>query len=134
LPADVLAALQRGSSIEAIKLLRESTGLGLKEAKDIIDQHLKGNPAPLPVAADQASLSSAVAAALESGNKIEAIRRLRKETGLGLKQSKELIESFKNERNPQSAGLSPGEVRKSSGSLWFAVGLAALAVIVYYFA
>jgi ribosomal protein L7/L12 len=37
LPAQVRAALMAGSKIEAIKLLREATGLGLKEAKDKVD-------------------------------------------------------------------------------------------------
>ena len=37
LPAQVLAALERGQKIEAIKLLRELRGLGLKEAKDIVE-------------------------------------------------------------------------------------------------
>lgn len=38
LPAEVLLALQQGNKIEAIKLLRLRTGLGLKEAKDEIDR------------------------------------------------------------------------------------------------
>ncbi|MBK7052371.1 MAG: hypothetical protein RL710_3348 [Pseudomonadota bacterium] len=37
LPADVLDALLSGNKIEAIKLLRQRTGIGLKEAKDQID-------------------------------------------------------------------------------------------------
>ena len=37
LPADVLDALLSGNKIEAIKLLRQRTGLGLKEAKDQIE-------------------------------------------------------------------------------------------------
>lgn len=37
LPPDVLAALQRGNKIEAIKLMRQATGLGLKEAKDAVE-------------------------------------------------------------------------------------------------
>ncbi len=37
LPPDVLEALQRGRTIEAIKLLRTSRNMGLKEAKDAID-------------------------------------------------------------------------------------------------
>ncbi len=36
-PADVVAALDRGEKIEAIKRLRAATGLGLKEAKDRVD-------------------------------------------------------------------------------------------------
>ena len=34
---DVIAALDSGRPIEAVKLLRQETGLGLKEAKDVID-------------------------------------------------------------------------------------------------
>lgn len=45
LPPDVLAALERGHAIEAIKLLRTATGLGLKQAKDVIDEHARTFPA-----------------------------------------------------------------------------------------
>jgi hypothetical protein len=38
LPADVRAALEKGAWIEAIKLLRASGGIGLKEAKEVIDR------------------------------------------------------------------------------------------------
>lgn len=41
----VLAALQRGQKIEAIRLHRGQTGLGLKQAKDAIDAHEDGRPA-----------------------------------------------------------------------------------------
>jgi large subunit ribosomal protein L7/L12 len=34
---DIWDAVQRGNKIEAIKLYREQSGLGLKEAKDFID-------------------------------------------------------------------------------------------------
>jgi hypothetical protein len=33
----VIAAIGAGRKIEAIKILREETGLGLKEAKDVVD-------------------------------------------------------------------------------------------------
>ncbi|MDO9617389.1 MAG: ribosomal protein L7/L12 [Pseudomonas sp.] len=39
LPAEVVAALERGQKIEAIKLLRELRGIGLKEAKDAVDDY-----------------------------------------------------------------------------------------------
>lgn len=44
LPLDVLAELRKGHKIEAIRLLREATGLGLKESKDRIDLHLRESP------------------------------------------------------------------------------------------
>ena len=45
LPAAAVAALQRGNKIEAIKLVREERGLGLKEAKDLVDQYVQSQPA-----------------------------------------------------------------------------------------
>lgn len=38
LPAPVINALQNGKKIEAIKLYRDATGAGLKEAKDLIEE------------------------------------------------------------------------------------------------
>jgi hypothetical protein len=35
---DVRALLARGDKIEAIKLVREKTGIGLKEAKDLVER------------------------------------------------------------------------------------------------
>ncbi|HEX5841846.1 MAG TPA: ribosomal protein L7/L12 [Pseudomonas sp.] len=42
LPHEVVAALERGQKIEAIKLLRELKGMGLKEAKDAVDGYKPG--------------------------------------------------------------------------------------------
>jgi hypothetical protein len=39
LPVEVIAALERGQKIEAIKLLRELKGIGLKEAKEAVDDY-----------------------------------------------------------------------------------------------
>ena len=42
--ADVLAAINSNRKIEAIKLLREERRIGLKEAKEIVDQHIEAQP------------------------------------------------------------------------------------------
>ncbi len=44
LPTAALSALQRGSKIEAIKHVREARGIGLKEAKDVVEQYMDANP------------------------------------------------------------------------------------------
>jgi len=44
LPADVIASLKAKRKIEAIKLLREQRHCGLKEAKEMVDAHLRLNP------------------------------------------------------------------------------------------
>jgi len=44
LPPPVLDALRKGKKIEAIKLLRLERNLGLKEAKDLVDDHVRRDP------------------------------------------------------------------------------------------
>ena len=40
----VLGAIARNRKIDAIKLLREEQNLGLKEAKEIVDDYIASNP------------------------------------------------------------------------------------------
>ena len=54
LPEHVLAALRRGQPIEAVKLLRESGGLGLKEAVEAIDAQRRKKATPPTIAAPAA--------------------------------------------------------------------------------
>ena len=135
LPANVLAALKRGRTVEAIKLLREATGLGLKEAKDAIDGHTSGEPIALSVRSGSLeSLPPEVLAELRQGKKVEAVRLMRAKTGLGLKEAKDAVERL---HNPEAFGvadqLSPGEVPKSGGGGWAVWLLLALAGLGYYF-
>jgi hypothetical protein len=44
LPPAAVAALEKGSIIEAIKIVRADRNLGLKEAKDLVDRHLAADP------------------------------------------------------------------------------------------
>lgn len=46
LPPDVRSAVQAGRKIDAIRLLREATGLGLKEAKDAVEAFEAGEAPP----------------------------------------------------------------------------------------
>lgn len=43
-PKEAIAALERGSKIEAIKCIRIAYGVGLKEAKDIVEQFIDKSP------------------------------------------------------------------------------------------
>jgi ribosomal protein L7/L12 len=132
LPAEVLEALARHDPIQAIKHLRAATGLGLKEAKEVVEAHLQGRPPsslpPSPGSASFSSVPPAVLAALHQGQKIEAIRLLREHSGLGLKEAKDVVDAL-----PQTAGqpaqagdLAPGEVRRSTGLLRIVVVLVLL--------
>ena len=44
LPPEVMEAIKAGHTIEAIKRLRRARGLGLKEAKDIVDAESAKHP------------------------------------------------------------------------------------------
>lgn len=41
LPFAAISAIENGKKLEAIKIVREETGLGLKEAKDLVEQYAK---------------------------------------------------------------------------------------------
>ena len=44
LPADVIAEIQAGRKVTAIKLLRAHQGIGLKEAKEVVDAYMTKHP------------------------------------------------------------------------------------------
>ena len=132
LPARVLDAIARGNTIEAIKLLREDTGLGLKEAKDLIDQHARGEAVSLPAQSTSFVLSPAVLAALHQGNKIEAIKLLREQTGMGLKEAKDAIDAAPRAPHRMRGGGSPGEVPRG-GKFAGVLLAAAIGALLLYF-
>ena len=151
LPPEVIAALQRGNLIEAIKLLRASgRSIDLKPAKQAIEQHLdrsKAAKATVGGAIDHVFQIPAVADAIKKGNKIEAIRILREKTGLGLNEAKDVVDRFRgqsmgNERAPEPPkieqklsrpGLAPGEVPPTTGGgqFWLIVSIIVGALIYY---
>ncbi len=103
-------------------------------------------------------LSPPVAAAIARGNKIEAIKLLREETGLGLAESKNLVEAFAKQTAASAAredlaaawsetvqatsrrrpsifgGLAPGEEPRSLAGLgwWIAAGVVAAALVAWF--
>ncbi|HSO07784.1 MAG TPA: ribosomal protein L7/L12 [Pelomicrobium sp.] len=46
LPSAALAALSRGRRIEAIRIVRASHGLGLKEARELVEAYEREHPVP----------------------------------------------------------------------------------------
>ncbi len=132
LPEDVRLALANGQKIEAIRLLRERTGFGLRlceaktsslaEAKAAVESGMV--PSPVGDEVPVNSLPAEVTAALASGRTIEAIRLLRQARGIGLKEAKAIVDAARNgparTGPPRMSGLAPGEVprnRLSAGLL-----------------
>jgi ribosomal protein L7/L12 len=46
LPAAAIEALTKGQKIEAIKIVRQDWGLGLREAKDAVEVYVAARPMP----------------------------------------------------------------------------------------
>ncbi len=104
---EALRICQQGNKIAAIKHVRQRTGLGLREAKDVVEAAERGErqriapaaPATTAAAAagngsngalDDAELRALVA----EGQKIEAIKRVREHTGWGLAEAKDYVEGL----------------------------------------
>lgn len=106
LNGEIERLLIQGKKIHAIKLYREQSGLGLREAKDAVDlientllargpssfQAQAGDPVtegalPILDVSDEE-----IRQCLLKGNKIQAIKLYRQQTGLGLREAKEAID------------------------------------------
>ena len=83
--------LEEGNKIEAIKLYREETGAGLKEAKDAVEAVGRGSVFLSVENRDEAD-DDKLRELLRSGQKIQAIKLYRERTGVGLKEAKDAVE------------------------------------------
>lgn len=90
-------ALEKSQLIEAIKIYREATGVGLKEAKDAVEALHKGRPVNSTV--DQSKNLKdddwlRIKECLAKSNTIEAIKIYREATGCDLKEAKDAIDEY----------------------------------------
>ncbi|MBK6727064.1 MAG: hypothetical protein IPG63_07350 [Xanthomonadales bacterium] len=89
------AALAAGNLLEAIRIVREDSGLGLREAKELVEAHAarRADTEAAREAAD-AELPLAAIAFLERGQMIAAVRATREHGGLGLKEAKDRVDRY----------------------------------------
>ena len=90
-----------GEKIEAIKAVREHTGLGLKEAKDYVEAipnvvplSQLARPAEAIGRADPEVMRQQATALVARGKPIDAIKLVRERTGLGLKEAKDYVDAL----------------------------------------
>lgn len=99
--------LRQGQKVEAVKLLRDATGMGLKEAAEEVDR-LGAGEGPVASATPRRvgydDVSDEVRRLATSGRKIEAVKLLRTEAGLGLKEARERVERIPGSRRSGCAG------------------------------
>lgn len=92
---EVRRLVEAGRKIDAIKVVIEATGVGLAEAKAVVDALDRGETPP--AAARGGALPPEIVAEIRrlagEGRKIDAIRTLREATGCGLAEAKDAIEA-----------------------------------------
>lgn len=96
LEAQVRALVLAGKKLEAIKVYRAATGVGLAEAKNAVEALERGEPVSLPEASRQPGAppdEARLRALAASGNKIEAIKVYREITGSDLATAKNAVEA-----------------------------------------
>ena len=89
-----------GRKITAIQWVRLRTGLGLKEARDVVESMITGtldHRVEHVRGLDEADFQAQLLVELAAGRKIEAIRLYREHTGLGLKEAKDAIDALERD-------------------------------------
>lgn len=93
LEREVRSLLGQGRKIEAVKLYKEHTGCGLKDAKNAVEalQGRAGLPKPNQV---DDKLESELLGLLQRGEKLKAVKLYRGQIGANLMESKLAVESI----------------------------------------
>ena len=80
--------------IQAIKLLREATGLGLLDAKNAVDAIAGGRALPTPEAPPRADLAYRARSLVSAGRGDEAVRLVAAETGMSAPEADAFVRSL----------------------------------------
>ena len=97
-------AIAAGNKIEAIKVLREATGMGLAEAKAAVERLEQGGSLPARPAPSSSALPLEVRDLARQGKTVEAIKRLRERSGMSLQEAKTLVDTIPVEPGARRAG------------------------------
>ena len=138
---EAVAALERGHLIDAIRLVRADTGLGLAEAKSLVERYQRGEIDAGAADADASErhrtsspahgLPSAAEAALARGRVIEAIKIVRRVEGIDLKAAKQRVDEVRSRMSRKGAtGIGfagPAERRRPFALVFVLVAVLCLA-------
>ena len=76
-------------------------------------------------------MSGAAIAALRQGNKIEAIKLVRREKGLELKEAKDLVDTYVRSDPDLQASLAAAQSGMARNALWWLAAIVAVVVAAY---
>ncbi|MHC4878367.1 MAG: ribosomal protein L7/L12 [Planctomycetota bacterium] len=102
---EIRELLDAGNKIAAVKRLREETGIGLAEAKAVVEAFEASEPLAERTMTPDSDLTDQVIRLLERGEMIQAVKLHREQTGAGLKEAKEAVEQIGEQHGiPASSG------------------------------
>lgn len=105
--AEVKRLMATGQKIEAIKVYREATGVGLAEAKSAVESGLTDVQAAAPALSHSPEqFEQEIVRRLTTDGTISTIKWVRDQTRMGLKDSKDLVDQIaaKNGVTPKAGG------------------------------
>lgn len=104
--AEVQRLMATGQKIEAIKVFREATGVGLAEAKAAVEAGLSEVQAPPALAHSPEQFEQEIVRRLTADGMISTIKWVREQPRMGLKNSKDLVDQIaaKNGVAPKTGG------------------------------
>lgn len=131
LPTEAIAALENGNMIEAIKITRAKTGLGLKEAKEAVEAHADKRPVVATQRQDAAGIPVDAVTRLGAGDFIGAIKLTRAAMGIGLKDAKETVEGYLASHPETKARFDAVNATKRKSAFMNLLVALALGVVIY---
>lgn len=142
LPTEATEALAAGRKIEAIKIVRSEWGVSLKEALEAVESHLQSppqartgpslsrRPGPRKASPADRALPTSATVALAAGRKLDAIKIVRSEWGIDLKEAREAVDSYINSQPGLAESMRSSTASGGRILLWIVI--AAAIVAVYY--
>lgn len=106
----IMELIGRGRKIDAIKLYRQWTNAGLKEAKDAVEAMERGEAVQIPVsvpafsASAEGSLDEQIRALLAKRQKLEAVKAYPLAANSSLKEAKDYVEAVEAQVTPSTSG------------------------------
>lgn len=105
--------LDQGRKVAAIKLVRRTTGWGLRKSKEYID-NLALAAQPAIGAAEEAALEKEVKALIQQDRFMEAIKLVRERTGWGLRECKTFVDNLLHSREKNTLDGTPSPPERAS--------------------
>jgi large subunit ribosomal protein L7/L12 len=93
LVGEIRLLLAAGRKIEAIRRYREVTGADLAEATKMVEAIARNAP-PSQQGVTDAAFEDEIVGLLQGEKTLEAVKRYRKRTGLGLKEARDAVEAL----------------------------------------